>query len=130
MKRLTISLLLIGAILSACSHNPAEPPAGPTILSVIARPDTVGPSDSTVVTIIGHDPNGDALVYDWVTDARLIIQGTRPNQSWLYNTHSNVHTFYTGPDYRSPVDTAWVQCFVRDLKGGQDSRTINIYMHH
>jgi len=131
--RLSRSLLLaltLGFGLGACSRNPVAGNSGPEIVSIVAIPDTIGPNDSTVVVCAARDANGDALVYDWVTDARLIVQGTRPNQTWLYNTQSNKHTFYIGPSYRYPVDTAWVQCFVRDLKGGQDARTINIYMHH
>jgi len=122
--------LALGVVLCSCSRSPTQVYTGPQIVTVLATPDTLGPSDSTVVECVAIDRAGDALVYDWVTDARLKIQGVPANRNWLYTTRSNRHVFYTGPVYAYPLDTAWVQCFARDLKGGEDARTINILLHH
>jgi hypothetical protein len=74
-----------------------------------------------------RDPGADSLVYDWFTDSRLVIKGARPGDYYLYNTPFNSHVFY-----RSTVvpvsDTAWVQCGVRDLRGGGASRFVSIIL--
>ncbi|HTR98068.1 MAG TPA: hypothetical protein VMH61_09205 [Candidatus Acidoferrales bacterium] len=125
--RPVVLLLLLG--LGACAHHPTQT-SEPIISSLTATPDTLGPADSTVVQCMARDPAGNSLVYDWVTDARLRIQGAPPNQFYLYTTQSNHRTFYTGASYAYPLDTAWVQCFVRDLKGGEVSQVIHIVLHH
>jgi RimJ/RimL family protein N-acetyltransferase len=78
-----------------------------------------------VVTCDATDPDADSLVYDWVTDGRLNIKGAVPRQHYLYNTFFKSHLFY--PDaVDTPLDTAWVQCFARDRRGGSDSRIVHL----
>jgi hypothetical protein len=120
-------LLVVGT--TGCTHGP-DGPTPIVITSLVAVPDSLGPGDSTIVECTAHSLSNLALVYDWVTDARLRISGAPPNQYYLYTTTSNRHVFYTGANYASPTDTAWVQCFVRDLQGGSASRQVNILLHH
>jgi len=69
------------------------------------------------------DPDGDRLVYDWITDGRLRIRDARPGDHSLYNTQANSMVFY--PDFvTSPPDTPWVQCFARDGRGMSDNRIV------
>jgi hypothetical protein len=56
--------------------------------------DTTGPSDSMVVVCTASDPDMDSLVYDWETDARLNIQGTRTWNKYLNQQRSPSQTFY------------------------------------
>jgi hypothetical protein len=90
----------------------------------------MGPADSTVVVCAAYDPDGDRLVYDWITDARLKIKGNPPNYYRYFNAFSDSMTFYPGPAMVYPTDTAWVQCFARDGRGMSDARIINILVHH
>ena len=123
-----IAVVLLGVSLGACVSGPKNN-RRPAIISLTATPDSIGPYDSTTVVCRAQDPDGDVLVYDWITDARLTMQGTRPNEYWLYNTYSNSHVFYPGPTSLGPVDTAWVQCFARDRRGMSDNRTIHFLVH-
>lgn len=79
-------------------------------------PDVIGPSDSAIVICEAIDPDGDTLVYDWITDARVRIKGSQ--YFWLYHTSENTRIFYPTNINNVPVDTLWVQCIVRDVKGG------------
>jgi hypothetical protein len=121
-----VSLLLAS---SGCTHAP-DGPTQIVMTSLVATPDTLGPGDSTIVEATAHSLSGLALVYDWVTDSRLRIAGAPPNQYYLYTTKSNRHVFYIGANYASPIDTAWVQCFARDLQGGSTDLQVNILLHH
>lgn len=114
-----------GACVQAPTHN-----GRPSLHALTAVPDSIGSADSTTVTCIATDPDGDVLVFDWITDARLKMQGTRPYQYWLYNTHSPVRVFYPGAPTYPVVDTGWVQCIARDGRGMSASRTIYIKVHH
>jgi hypothetical protein len=68
------------------------------------------------------DPNGDTLVYDWITDARLRIKGANPpGDTRLFNTFENSQIFYPT---KLAIDTVWVQCFARDRKGKSDAKLI------
>jgi hypothetical protein len=101
----------------------------PAISSLTAYPDSMGPSDSTHVICIATDPDRDVLVYDWITDARLLIQGAPARDNTLYNTASNTHVFYPGSASLGVIDTGWVQCFARDGRGMSDARTVRILIH-
>ena len=117
--------LAVVAGVGACTEYPTRPvDRRPAISSVVVFPNVLGQGDSALVTVIASDPDGDALVYDWETDSRLIIKGNRPGDGQLYNTFSNSHVFYRST---SPaVDTAWVYCSVRDQKGGGDGQLVLI----
>ena len=128
-RRLLVALVLaLGPI--ACDRKPFEPNLPPSIRSVTAHPDSIGPTDSTIVVIEAKDPNHDTLVYDWETDARLRIQGVRSGQYSLYNTASNAHVFYPGPAALFPVDTAWIRCDARDQRGMSSGRLVFIIVKH
>jgi hypothetical protein len=82
-------LLLIGVALTvgACGdRNPTTPENhSPVIVSVSAFPSTIHRADSALVIVDATDADGDTLVYDWTTDARLRISGARFS-TYLYNT--------------------------------------------
>ena len=124
-----IVFVSLSGSVGACVHHPATNHR-PIIMSLAAVPDSIGQYDSSLVTCSAHDPDGDVLVYDWITDARLRISGTRPNQYWLYNTLSPTRAFYPGTIGSTVLDTGWVQCFARDGRGMSASRTVYIKVHH
>ena len=113
----------------ACADKPTVD-RSPVIHLLIASPDSIGPSDSTIVTCVATDPDGDALVFDWETDARLFIPGRPPNEYYYYNSPYNTQIFYPGPVSLSPADTAWVRCFARDRRGGGAVALIHILVSH
>jgi hypothetical protein len=127
MKRiillLSVSLILINIF---CSSNPVEINGNqkPVIFSLTVFPDTIGPADSAIVICNAMDPDGDTLVYDWITDSRLRIKGVIPFwETRLFNTFENSRIFYPNQDI-FPFDTVWVQCFARDRKGKSDAQLI------
>jgi hypothetical protein len=132
-RRLVASLVIVALIDCACTHKTVTAPTppvnqNPLIASLVAFPDIIGPSDSMIVVCEAGDPDGDALVYDWFTDSRFTIQGNVPSDHELYGTTSDAHVFYR--NYVDPADTsAWVQCIVRDLKGGQAGRVVVVRVH-
>src|SRR5437899_2680394 len=84
----------------------------PVITAMVALPDTIGPSDSTVVVCTASDPDGDSLVYDWETDARLNIKDTPTWNKFFNNQPSPQHIFYNA-NLPNPInDSAWVYCEV------------------
>jgi hypothetical protein len=98
----------------------------PVISSVTVFPSIIGQGDSVLVTVYASDPDGDALVYDWFTDSRLIIKDA-PGELMLYNTASNSHVFYRST-YVPRSDTAWVSCYVRDGRGGMDGGRVLVLL--
>ena len=110
------TLLIIG-----CSdNNPVKPENhDPIIESLTAFPTIIGLTDSVVIVCDATDPDGDTLVYDWITDGRLRVKDALRREHFLYNTYENSHVFYPDSAIHPPVDTPWVQCFARDRKGGQ-----------
>ncbi len=130
LRRVCLSAVLplafvLGA--GACRQYVTEPiTRRPVISSVVAFPTTIGPGDSTMVTVFATDPDGDALVYDWGTDSRLHIQGDDLGFGFRYNTPSPSHVFYRS-DVTPVSDTAWVWCSARDGKGGSDSRVVHVF---
>lgn len=127
-RALTLALVF-SASAAACGHdNPVTPNnRSPAISSLTAFPTAIGPGDSAIVICQATDPDGNALVYDWLTDGRLIIKGNQSNDPELYNSPYNTQVFYHGPV--SPFDSAWVECTVRDGKGGADVRLVNILVN-
>lgn len=92
--------------------------------SIAAFPIVIGQGDSLVVTVIATDPDGDRLFYDWVTDSRLIIKD-HPGSSEIFDSVERSHVFYRAavPAYDG---IAWVECAVRDGKGGFVPRLITV----
>jgi hypothetical protein len=130
-RSLTLALLLCASV-GGCADEPTKPTKSqnrnPVIQTLIAFPTAIGPGDSTLVMCNATDPDGDALVYDWITDSRLVIQGKQAADHALYDSPSSSHVFYHGPWPGLP-DSAWVQCIVRDHKGGADGRLITILVN-
>jgi len=126
MKKL---ILLIGlnmvVTLNSCSENPVKSENHrPIIFSLSVFPDVISLSDSAIVICNAIDPDGDTLVYDWITDARLRIKGANPQgDTRLFNTFENSRIFYPNKNH-PPLDTVWVQCFARDRKGKSDAELI------
>lgn len=127
--RVLILALALGATVAACGDdNPVTPTnRSPVISSLIAFPHAISPTDSTIVICNASDPDGDTLVYDWITDARLRIKGLRDSEHSLYNSSSNSQVFYQSSTTTS--DTAWVQCFARDGRGKSDARVVLIPLY-
>jgi len=94
---------------------------------LIAFPSTIGSGDSTIVIATAADPDGDALVYDWVTDSRLIIKGNAPNDNERFGSPDAFQVFYYGAPL--PQDSAWVECTAQDRKGGVAVRMVRIYFN-
>ncbi|MDP4175711.1 MAG: hypothetical protein Q8933_17170 [Bacteroidota bacterium] len=119
-------LLMTLLLLNMNCNNPVIPEKKenqkPVISSLTVSPEIVGLSDSVIVTCQATDPDGDTLVYDWITDGRVRIKGNPDWRSYLYNTYQNSHVFYPKDIPRLPsLDTLWVQCFARDGKGKSDN---------
>ena len=112
--------LTLASSLGACSaDNPTQPSnQSPQILSLTVFPTSLGTTDSVIVTCNAWDPDADQLVYDWITDARLQIKDPAvAGDNFLFNTVENSHVFYHG-NLPTPHDSAFVQCIVRDRRGG------------
>jgi hypothetical protein len=129
-----LTLLFIApflVLIASCGCTKNESPIlpvnrSPVLDSLVAFPDTIGPSDSTLVICFARDADGDSLVYDWLTDSRLKIQGAFPWNSHLNNQPSPERIFYNA-DLPNPInDSAWVYCLVRDPYGGGASRHVYI----
>ena len=121
-------VLMPGAV--ACRKFVTEPIyRSPVISSVVAFPTTLGPGDSTLITVYATDPNGDALVYDWEAVNGLVTREGNVERDHFYNTPGNSRVFYYSPAWPHPypVDTAYVFCYVRDGKGGGDGQRVRIF---
>lgn len=119
---------LLAAALGCAQDNPVAPANhNPRILALTVFPTAIAQLDSAIVICQATDPDRDPLVYDWTTDARLIPKDARPGDTEIYNMASNSEVFYRSSV--TPVsDTAWVRCYVRDHKGGVDSRRVTLIL--
>ena len=116
-KYLAIIFLIL--ILVGCEDDPVKPENHhPIIKSLTAFPDVIGSQDSVIIICNAYDPDGDSLVYDWITDGRVKIKGAPDFDLFLYHTYENSRIFYPRNSV-TPPDTLWVKCFTRDVKGGQ-----------
>lgn len=116
--------------LSPCQDKPPTWPVNhnPVMSSAAANPTDMGRLDSTEVTILATDEDGDTLVYDWTTDLRLRIKGNPPDFPVKSHSFINTETFY--PNFTSTeVETCWIGCSTRDRRGGVASRTILVTVH-
>lgn len=113
-SRVFVAFVLLSII--GCNDNPVDSGKrdnrSPVMFSLTFFPELIGPSDSVIVICNAMDPDGDTLVYDWITDARLRIKGS--DVPVLYHTRENSRIFYST---QLALDTVWVQCFARDVKG-------------
>jgi hypothetical protein len=88
------------------------------IKSLTAFPNVIGLQDSVIIICNAYDPDGDTLVYDWITDGKVRIKDGQAGGYFLYHTFENSRIVYPRESL-APPDTCWVQCFARDVKGGQ-----------
>lgn len=129
-SRVLFPVAVLAASIAACSSddNPVRPVNHhPTILSLTAFPVAIGPGDSTIVIADATDSDGDRLVYDWVTDSRLVIKGNSPSDHELFDSPERFHIFYHGTV--TPFDSAWVECTARDGRGGVAVRSVTILVN-
>jgi len=130
---LLCGILLVGSTVGAgCKKTPARfilPPNDPPVMdSLTATPSSLGAGESTIVRAYATDPDGDRLVYDWLTDSRLKINGALPWDNFLYNTDSSWRGVHNADLPNRISDTAWVRCRARDGKGGEASLRIEILL--
>ena len=128
---LIIIFSLFFLFLGCSKDNPVEAKNNsPEILSLEVFPKTIGPSDSVIVICNAIDPDGDTLFYDWITDGRLKIKGALlQSDHWLYNSLENTRVFYPKAGVvKTPIDTPWIQCSVRDGRGEADTEMIRFYV--
>lgn len=127
---LTVALL-IGLTVGACKHSSTAPAAprnhSPMISSVTLFPSSIGVSDSAMVQLTASDVDGDTLVYDWIGDGKVRLKDA-PRVGYIFSSPRNFQTFYYA-GARAPLDTSWIQCYVRDQRGGQDGRLVALVIH-
>ena len=119
-------VLLLGFLpgLGACRKTIIVPIyRRPVISSVVAFPTTLGPGDSTLITITASDPDGDPLVYDWEASNGLTTKGG--NHNTIYHIPNASMVFYAPMTWS--YDTAFVWCSATDARGGYDSRQVRIF---
>ena len=81
-----------------------------------------------MVRAYATDPDGDRLVYDWLTDSRLKINGALPWDNSLFNTDSAWRGVHNANLPNRINDTAWVRVRARDGKGGEASLRVEILL--
>lgn len=129
MKKIILLLTIILLTLN-CNENPVDVKSenrNPVIFSLVAFPDVVKPSDSLIVICNAIDPDGDTLVYDWITSGVVRIKDAITDDNFLYNTYENSRIFYA-PDSTHvsiPQDTFRIQCFARDRRGKSDAKIVS-----
>lgn len=112
-----LGLCLLAGLLSCGVETPLQPVnRSPVVQSLIAFPAIISPGDSAVVVCHATDPDGDTLMFDWMSGCRLIKQGAPGDLVWY--SFSKTIVVYAGACADAPIDTGWVSCYVRDRKGG------------
>jgi len=116
-----VAALAIGVIVCVAACDTSSPLQvvnhDPRVHSLTAFPTTIGPSDSAIVVCLATDADGDTVVYDWTSDCRMLKKGGFSKLT-LYNRFDHTLVVYPGACNRAPVDTGWVDCEVRDGRGG------------
>jgi concanavalin A-like lectin/glucanase superfamily protein/type IX secretion system substrate protein len=82
----------------------------PTILSIVADHSEIGIADSTLITCLANDPDGDSLSYIWNCSYGNFI-GNGSTVTWI------------SPD---TVGLYYITCLINDGNGGQDADSIGI----
>ena len=131
MKKYLLIIAITFLIIFGCEDDPVKPENNqPIIKSLTAFPDVVGVQDSVIIICNAYDPDGDTVVYDWITDGRVKIKGSRAYEHFLYHTYENSRIVYPTQYVNLPVDTLWVQCMVRDVKGGSVGSIVRFVVQH
>jgi len=85
----------------------------PVISSLTANPSSVDINQTTTITCIASDPDGDPLTYDWTVNAGSFEGDTSgPSVTWRAPSAADIYIV--------------VSCEVSDGEGGEDSESINI----
>ena len=85
----------------------------PIISSLTANPSSVDINQTTTITCIASDPDGDPLTYHWTKNAGSFEGSTSgPSVTWRGPSSTDIYTV--------------VGCEVSDGEGGEDSESINI----
>jgi hypothetical protein len=90
----------------------------PVITSLTADPDTFYMGNSTTVTVIANDPDGDSLNYDWETHGLDLLP---------ISGESNTIELTTCCPVFEPA-TATVLSIVDDGRGGEDRDSIQVWI--
>ncbi|GAB6283088.1 MAG: hypothetical protein STSR0008_18440 [Ignavibacterium sp.] len=123
MKQTIVLISFLFLNITCVDDNPIDGKQenrSPVILSLSVFPDAIGPSDSAIVICNAMDPDGDTLVYDWVTDGKSRITWSDYPDWHVYNTYENWRVAYPKNLNNVPIDTCWVQVFARNRKGKSD----------
>lgn len=102
--RWTVVALAVIAMLvaSACCPPPNQ---APTITSLTANPESVAPGDSSTITCVASDTDGDTLTYTW-TSTGGTISGTGSIVTWLAPSVEGTYSIsVTVDDGRGGTDT-------------------------
>ena len=127
---LLMPALLLGVTAGACRHSSVAPiPVNhpPLISSITLFPLSIGPSDSAIVVCTATDPDGDTLVYDWISSGGLRLKDA-PRGGYIFSSPRNSQIFYSDT-LRAPIDTSFIRCYTRDQRGGQDGRLVLLVLH-
>ena len=85
----------------------------PVISDLSANPPSVNVNQTTTITCIASDPDGDSLTYDWTKNAGSFEGSTSGSSvTWRSPSTTDIYTV--------------VSCEVSDGNGGEDSESINI----
>ena len=108
MKKLTLvlfALILVLASFTACtSNNP------PVITSLMAHPSSLAPGETTAMTCITSDPDGDTTTYTWSADDGT-ISGVGSEVNWV--APDTTGTFIISVTVtNSRAETATESCYV------------------
>ena len=118
--RKTAVLTALTLSVGACGGTTPLQPVNrtvPVVVSLTAFPTTIGPTDSAIVLCIASDADGDTVVYDWMSDCRMVKKGGEDRLT-LYHQFDRALVVYPGACNTAPLDTGWVNCYVRDQRGG------------
>lgn len=115
LTRAIVSCGLLG--LSSCGEDLPLAPVNrdPAVQSLVAFPESLSPGDSAVVVCRATDPDGDRVVFDWFAHGQLVLTGF--DGTFAYS-RGDTMVVYAEKGAAAPVDTGWVSCHVRDLRGG------------
>jgi hypothetical protein len=122
LKFLAPLILIIAVFWSGCGKDdkatdPQNRP--PTITSLTAEPDTFHVNESTIITVIASDPDGDALNYNWEAHGEdlLPMPGEEPNTMELIICCPILEP-----------RTAMVLSIVDDGRGGETSDSVQVWV--
>ena len=102
---IVMSIILLFVSCEDNSVKPENQNHRPVIFSLSVFPNIIGPQDSAIVICNAYDPDGDTLVYDWISDGKSKIKGTLFDELFLYNTYENYRVVYPKNLNSIPINT-------------------------